>query len=247
MKKINIAIVDSNLMQRTITCEMIRTHLRGRPLCARVQEFDSGLELMKEISRKGRYDIYIMEVSMPEMNGISLGEELRIEGDRGIIIYLSKDTKDAYQAFKVKARDYILKPQLEERLNEALDEIIYELMYTNPSPVIEIKFKTGLMRVPINSITYVDVVDRALCFHMENGRELRGNCIRGTFKEAIEEIMGLLPVLSGFAIAGSTQLLNLSYILELGKGIVHLKTGEEIYIPRSAEKGLLEAWRDYMF
>lgn len=246
MEKFNIALVDNNLMQRTITCEMIRAHLRGQPVRANIHEFNSGPELMREISRKGRYDIYIMEVSMPDMNGISIAEELRLEGDRGIIIYLSKDTKDAYQAFKVKARDYILKPQLEERLNEALDEIIYELMHMNPSPVIEIKFKTGLMRVPVNNITYVDVVDRALCFHMENGRELIGNCIRGTFKEAVEETIGIVPEMLDFVIAGSTQLLNLAYIMELGRGLVHLKTGEKIYIPRSAEKGLLEAWRDYM-
>lgn len=247
MEKINIAIIDSNLIQRNETCTMVEEYIRGRPLRVEVTEFDSGTALIREISRRGQYDIYIIEVMMPDMNGIHLARELRSSGDRGEIIYLSKNQSDAYYAFQVKASGFVLKPLMKERLSQVLDEIFSELIKTQIYPVVDIKFKTGLMRVPMNSITYVDIVDRALCFHMENGACFKTSCVRGSFREELGSISGHLLDVASFVFAGRAHLLNISYIMTLGKGMVLLKTGEQVYIPRSAEEGLQRAWEQFKF
>lgn len=246
MKKINIAIVDGNLMQRSETFEIVEEHLSRTPFKANIQEFDSGPELIRDVGERGQYDIYIMEVMMPDMNGILLAKELRSGGDPGIIIYLSQNEKDAYQAFQVKASDYILKSLLREKLASALDDNLQKLIREDTSPVVEIKFKSGIMRVPVNSITYVDTVDRALCFHMESGRCLKTNCLRGSFRKALERATDAAELMRGFAVVGTSCLLNLSYIMELGKGTVTLKNGERVYIPQNAHKSLNSAWEKYM-
>lgn len=247
MEKIHIAIIDSNLKQRSEATAMVYRYFREKAIQAYLAEFDSGPELIREILDRGRYDIYIIEVNLPELNGILLAEKLRSIGDRGIIIYLSKDPNDAYQAFRVRAKDYLLTPLREDRLSQSLDNILDELSKEKTIPVVEIKIKTGLMRVPVNNITYVDIVDRALCFHMENGKSLRTICVRGSFRDALTSAMGHIPSLPEFTTVGCTCLLNLSYIMELGKGFVLLKTGEQVYIPKSAENKLKEAWKQYMF
>lgn len=246
MNKINIAIVDSNLMQRSETFEIVEKHLSRTPFKVNIREFDSGPELIREVGERGRYDIYIMEVMMPDMNGILLAKELRSVGDHGIIIYLSQNEKDAYQAFQVKASDYILKSLLREKLAAALDDNLQKIIKEETPPVVEIKSKSGVMRVPVNSITYVDTVDRALCFHMESGRCLKTNCLRGSFKEALERAMDTTELMQGFAVAGVSCLLNLSHIMELSNGAVLLKNGEMVYIPKSAQKSLNNAWEKYM-
>lgn len=246
MKRINIAIIDNNLIQRNETFEIVESYIRQTPMRASIHEFDSGSELIRDVLQRGRYDIYIMEVMLPDMNGILLAERLRTIGDRGLIIYLSKNEKDAYQAFQVRASDYILKSRIRERLERALDEVLTELIEKRISPVVEIKFKAGIMRVPVDSITYVDSVDRALCFHLKNGEILRTKCVRGTFREAVEQFAEHLLNMSDFVFAGKSNLLNVSYIMTLGKGAVLLKTGECIYIPRSAEDKLHKAWEKYI-
>lgn len=247
MERINIAVIDSNLKQRREVVAMLYRYLRGRPIRASLTEFDSGPELICEIVERGGYDIYIMEVMLPEMNGILLAEQLRSRGDRGTIIYLSKDPNDAYQAFRVRASDYLLTPLNEEKLHQSLNYIFAEFNRGKTAPVVEIKIKTGITRVPVNSITYVDIVDRALCFHIESGRTIKTKCVRGTFSEAIEKSIGARMAMKEFVLVGRACLLNLSYIIELGRGTVLLKTGEVVYIPRSAERNIKEAWKQYMF
>lgn len=246
MKKINIAIVDGNLMQRREVSELVEEHLSRTPFKVNIREFDSGPELIWDVRERGRYDIYIMEVMMPEMNGIMLAKELRSGGDPGIIICLSQNEKDAYQAFQVKASDYILKSLLRERLALALDEILEKLIMKDTPPIIEIKSKSGVMRVPVNSITHVDTVDRALCFHMKSGECKKTICLRESFAKALERATDTAEIMREFALVGTSCLLNLSYIMELGRGTVLLKNGERIYIPKSAEKSLNKAWEKYM-
>lgn len=246
MDKISIAIIDNNLIQRNVIYEMLEEYLRMANFRVSIQEFDSGPALIRDISERGKYDIYIMEVTMPDMNGILLGEKLRSSGDQGCIIYLSNNPNDAYRAFQVKASDYILFQFMRERLPETLDDVFYSIMNRRVSPVIDIKFKTGLMRVPVNSIIYVDIVDRALCFHMENGKMIKTNCVRGTFLQALEDAIGYLPALPEFVLVGRTHFLNISYLREMRRGNILLKTGEIVYIPRSAEKALYKAWKQYL-
>ena len=77
MRKINIAIIDNNLMQRSETFRITAEHLNRTPFKVNIREFDSGPELIRDVGERGQYDIYIIEVMMPDMNGIILAKELR--------------------------------------------------------------------------------------------------------------------------------------------------------------------------
>lgn len=242
MRKFNIALIDSNLLHRSVTHQLLEEYLRQSRFLASLSEFGSGPELIQEIALSGRYDMYLMEVAMPVMNGITLAEKLRSGGDRGIIIYLTHDIGSAYQAFQVRAADYLLKPIRKERFNQAMDTAFIELNKENVSPVIEVKTKAGLMRVPVDNITYVNVVDRALSFHLLNGTQLQTKCLRSTFQETVEDYIGQTPNMADFIYAGKTLLLNLSYIAELNKGEVTLITGERLSVPKTAISSIRKAW-----
>lgn len=247
MRKINIAVIDGNLLHRDVTREMLTDWLARCSWPASLSEFGSGPELMQEISLSGQYDIYIMEVAMPTMNGITLAERLRDGGDKGIIIYLTQDPGNAYRAFGVKASDYLLKPVTKERLNRALDDALTELNKEYVSPVIELKLKTGLMRVPLDNITHVDIVGRALCFHMSNGMALPSNCLRGKFDQAVIEIMGDISNYPDFMFAGKSNLINLSYVMQLRDDSVVLTTDEVISIPKSSILSIRQGWLSRKF
>ena len=242
MRRYNIALIDSNLLHRSITHQLLEEYLKQSRFMASLSEFGSGPELIQEITLSGQYDIYLMEVAMPTMNGITLAQQLRSNGDRGIIIYLTYDIGSAYLAFQVRAADYLLKPIQSERFKQAMDAAFIELNRENVSPVIELKTKAGLMRVPVDNITYVNVVGRALCFHLINGTQLQTTCLRNTFQRAVEDYIGQTTNMADFIYAGKSQLLNLSYIAELSKNEVTLITGEKLSVPKSAIPSIRKAW-----
>ena len=74
-------------------------------------------------------DILIVDVSMPCINGFQLAKEVRNEGLQPFIIFATAYREYAINAFEVEAIDYIQKPFMENRLNDALDKIRRRLQH----------------------------------------------------------------------------------------------------------------------
>ena len=66
--------------------------------------------LMEDIRKQGGYDIYILDIIMPHMNGMNLAEQIRGRGGNGQIIFLSRIKGLCGDAFDVMASGYLMKP-----------------------------------------------------------------------------------------------------------------------------------------
>lgn len=71
-------------------------------------------------AEKHSVDAAFLDISMPGMSGIELGKKLRELCPDIILIYLTAYRKYAYDAFKLEAVDYVLKPYNREDLEKAL-------------------------------------------------------------------------------------------------------------------------------
>lgn len=71
-----------------------------------------------ERSFSGRYDLYIFDINVPEINGFELLEDLRAAQDRTPTIYISAlvDLKSIAKGFSLGADDYLKKPFFPEEL-----------------------------------------------------------------------------------------------------------------------------------
>ena len=80
------------------------------------------VEALKKI-KKTKPDVLIIDVSMPCINGFQLAKEIQDEGLHPFIIFVTAYRECAINAFEVEAIDYIQKPFMENRLDEALNKI----------------------------------------------------------------------------------------------------------------------------
>jgi DNA-binding LytR/AlgR family response regulator len=71
-----------------------------------------------------RYDVVFLDVRMPELNGIELGNVLRRFAVPPAIVYVTAYEEYAVRAFDIGACDYLLKPVSRERLRTALDRAL---------------------------------------------------------------------------------------------------------------------------
>lgn len=71
-----------------------------------------------ERSFENRFDLYVLDINVPEINGLQLLEELRGAGDETPVIYISAMTDIATisRGFTLGADDYIKKPFFPEEL-----------------------------------------------------------------------------------------------------------------------------------
>lgn len=105
----NILLVDDSALMRRVLCDIIesdkRFHVQDRAV--------NGLDALNLLSRK-TYDAVVLDVNMPQMNGLELLKQLQKRGIQAKIIMASTDTRDGAKvtldALELGALDFIHKP-----------------------------------------------------------------------------------------------------------------------------------------
>jgi two-component system response regulator AlgR len=87
-----------------------------------VGEADGGLAALEAASRL-QPDVVLLDISMPDMNGIEVARHLAQRPAPPAIIFVTAFDEHALQAFEVHALDYLLKPVRAERLLAALQRV----------------------------------------------------------------------------------------------------------------------------
>ena len=76
-------------------------------------------------AREEDIDIAIIDTKMPELSGMDLGLYLKELHPSMNLIFLSEREKDCYEAMRMHASGYLLKPASEEALKKELDDLRY--------------------------------------------------------------------------------------------------------------------------
>ena len=99
---------------------------------ARVSPFLDPVEAMEQLGSI-RPDAVVLDINMPELNGLSFIEKALAQGFRGSFIIISgyEDTAFLKRAFELHVADYILKPIDKQRLLSSLMNIDEERRKTD--------------------------------------------------------------------------------------------------------------------
>lgn len=95
--------------------------LEADPLVAQVHTA-TDVAQAKEILRRHRVDVVLLDIHMPETNGMELAHELHRQesSETPHVVFVTADARPAVHAFELDALDYLLKPVRPARLHEAL-------------------------------------------------------------------------------------------------------------------------------
>lgn len=107
MKK--ILVVDDSALMRSVMCDIINRDGRFQV----TDRATNGLEALDLLSRKS-YDAVVLDVNMPQMNGLELLKEIQKRKIPARVIMASTDTKEGAQitldALELGALDFVHKP-----------------------------------------------------------------------------------------------------------------------------------------
>lgn len=103
-----VLLVDDEQIERTALAKKIDRYYGDK---VNIYQAVNGREAVAMCSEQ-KNDIIIMDISMPEMNGVMAAKYIRQMDDKCSIVFLSAydDFEYARNAIKVKALDYLLKP-----------------------------------------------------------------------------------------------------------------------------------------
>jgi len=112
-----------------------------------------------------RFDLVIMDIMLPGMNGFDLCESIRLKNDSIPILFLSAKTQDSekIKGFKLGADDYITKPfNLEELLLRVRRLLRRVQSASQPVKSIEGKYVFGPNTIDFNSFEALCVEGKVL-------------------------------------------------------------------------------------
>jgi DNA-binding NarL/FixJ family response regulator len=131
-EKIRIVLADDH----PIVLDGLRNLIRAEPDFELVGEAASGLSALK-IIREQRPDVAVLDISMPELNGILLSRRLAGEMPalRLLVLTLHEDRAYLNQALEAGVRGYVLKRSAVENLVQAIRAVMVGGLYIDPAIV----------------------------------------------------------------------------------------------------------------
>ena len=126
----NILIADDHAIVRT----GLRTLLQSEPSFELVGEAAGGLEAIDMVADSSP-DILLLDVSMPDMDGVSVTKRLKEDFPnlKVLILTIHDDEALVREAIKAGASGYILKAAAERELVSAIDVLMRGDMYVDPA------------------------------------------------------------------------------------------------------------------
>ena len=188
-----IAICDNDAAQLSKIATCVQRYLQDRrDINGVIETFISSAELAERITEHGviPYDVFLLDILMPDVNGISLGRCIREKSNDVPIIYVSSTKDFAFEAYGVNAIQYLTKPLDPDRLAEVMDRI-YEAHCNRPKHIVALKSIDGVIQIAMEEIMYVENRGRIATYSVTNGGGTRIICPHAseTFEQSVGEIM----------------------------------------------------------
>lgn len=177
-----IAICDDDALFLNKTVELIH-NWEVKPLDLFVQTFSDGDQLI-DVHKKQPFDILLLDIVMPIINGIDTAKEIRTFDKNVKIIFLTTSKEFAIDSYSVKATNYLLKPIDETKLYYVLDEIVSSI--EKESKTILIKALYSTFKIKLMDIEYIESNNKHSDVHLIDGRVLQSPTPLYAFEKELE-------------------------------------------------------------
>lgn len=222
---VRIAILEDDSRQVQLLKDYLRRYGEEQQEQFSISCFENGIPFISNY--QANYDIVLMDVEMPYMDGISVAHKLRELDPVTVLIFITNLAQNACKGYEVDAMDYLVKPVpysiFALRMKKALRRVSRQAQWQ--------MFPTedGMMRIRYSEIQYVESQDHWMVFHTTDGEHR----IRSTMAK-MEELL----LAHHFSRASRFFLLNLAHVEAVGTNDVTV-AGNRISLGRLYKKQFL--------
>ena len=201
--------------------------------------YTNPLELVTQMEKGSHYDVILLDICMPGINGIQCAKDIRMFDNFVKIVFLTTSAEYAVESYSVKAHDYLLKPIQKERLFSLLRQVEKEEERLEKKIII-LKTKTGITKIALAKLEYCEVVNRKLILHLANKEDLECGIRINELEEKLQGFGMFLRVHRSF-------LVNMDYIQNLTTHSIIMENGAKIPIPREKYAQVKQTYMEYVF
>lgn len=216
-----IVVCDDNLNIINEIKEMLNEYSAIKNVPLEISAFDNGNAVLDS---NENYNIAILDVEMPDMNGIALGEELRKRNKQIVLIYLTAHSQYLDSALNLNAARFFEKPIDKDRFFSGMDNALERI--DNTTINFFIRDDKTQVRVTAESIVYIEISHRKTKVVTEDKTYFTTHTL-DYFKDKL--------VSSIFAQPHKSYIINFNFITAYERGEIVLDSRYKIPVSRSKQ------------
>ncbi len=230
---IRIALVEDDEHYRNELIAFLNQYASESHQSFRITPFTDGMELV--VGYTGEYDIILMDIEMPCMDGMTAAERIREIDSEVIILFITNMPQYVMKGYEVDALDYVLKPVTYFSFSQRIDRAL-KRMSRRTRRYFTISVKGGLQKLDTSQVTYVEVRDHDLIYHTQDSSY--------TTKGSLSEAEAILQS-EHFFRCNKCYLVNLEYVESLQNYDIQIGN-DWIQVSRAKKKAFLDALNNYI-
>lgn len=221
----------------------VRDCYQKNQIFAALSTFEKSSSLLYEIEDGTPFDLLLLDIEMPRINGMELAARVKKLLPDALIIFFTSHMEYALDAYELSVFRYIPKCGHEERLTHALLDAA-KLIEVQRRDAYIIQNQNRLERVPLKNLLYVthEGKNALLVTDMEDKQMREPVCykVRKTLRQVAEELGE-----EEFLFIDRGCIVNLSKIMSVREDQCVLKDGTRLAVSQNRMQSLKERLLDF--
>lgn len=234
---LKLAICDDDIRELSHISNLINKYQNEKNYPLKYETFSNVIGLLENMNRC-TFDILLLDILMPGINGMKAAHKIREFDNEIKIIFLTSSPEFAVESYAVGAYYYLVKPGTEDKLFPLLDKLIFEAQKAEEA--LHIKSSSGITRIPLNRLEFLEVMNKRLFFHLADGsvKEIHGS---------LSDFETQLVCRDEFIKVHRSYIVNMNYIQEINSKELITYTKHRVPTSRLLSEKVRQAYMEYLF
>lgn len=237
-----IAVCDNDTEDLNRLCEWLREYFES------CDETEGGFwaltspDELLSMTKNQIFDVYLLDIIMPGINGIELARKIRSLDNGGQIIFITSSREYAFEAFGIRAQQYLEKPIDKQSLFSELDIARQTLILKKEHSQVNVVTREGVTVLYIDEIMYIENVDRSSVYVLTGGARIEGVSNRVPFENSVSGLEKHFD----FIQPHKSYFVNMCHVRMLRPDDFVLDNGKEIPISRKRFSNTKKAYLKFL-
>lgn len=233
-----IVLCDDSIEYLELLKRKVQKFLVENEIKATIEAFNDSDYLAERVEERKSYDVFILDVEMPNISGVELAKKVLEYSPNAYVIFLTAYSSYAIKGYGINVLKYILKKQMDVELQPALKELFNRLSWQNDGKTYTINNQRKYIRLLQSDIMYIYKEQKNAVFVLcKNGREYERTTLQNVYERLDNPDMFFLD--RGY-------ILNMKYVRKIGADRVEMDDGYEVLTNKERVSTLKEHIITYM-
>lgn len=223
--KIKIALCDDDAKALPVIAGAAESAFTEKGIRTEIQRFTTGKALLQAMEQT-RFQIILLDIEMPGMDGIAVGKKIREKGDGTQIVYVSEAESRVFESFLVQPLGFVRKSNFLNDIAAVVELYVKTCAKDEKGDYIEFHTRSGILTLKSRQIRYIEGSRNYQLLYLEGKSEPAEVKMTMEKLEAVTRPHNFIRIHKGY-------LVNYRCIQRISATAVTLQDGTQLPIGRS--------------